>query len=324
MIASNTTLPFTISQMSSAEREKIPAHGDGISWTTDRILFEEPYDETKKAWEVKESYESEIEGIHHKPHYQFFKKRMESLQAQDIWLDAGCGRGVALEEYVKKYENGAEVYGVTLTKPDKKADEDQMVEANKKHERRLHLYFHDMLHFPTHPLQGRVSVITDIFGPFHYCGRPSEVLAKYAAMLKVGGTLFLRFGESNTVDMTPHQKYLWDKEQLTYGSQAFFFLYLATVRGFKILAPEDVSPASIRDLFSVRGDQEVRANKGYWDRSWILVRTEEPFNADPLYMKGENVQCDSSIASSERHRKYHWEISDKNRPYVEAMKEITL
>lgn len=311
---SSLSFPPTISQMSLSERERFSQHGKA-AWTTDRILFEE-FD--------KESYERQVEGLHHKPRYQFFRQCMAALKSNDIWFDAGCGHGSALIQYVQTYKkDAATVYGVTLSRPERKEEEDKMVEADQKYER-LHIYLHDFLSFPTASLQGRVGVITDIYGSFYYCGRPSEVLKKFAAMLTVGGTLFLVFGVSSTVDVTLHAKAIDDKDLLARGSEGFFFLYLSTVRGFKVVAPEDVSPASIRNLFSSRANPDERADKGFWDRSWCLIRTDEPFDADPLYIRGEKIQLDDSLASSHSYRNYRWEISEKNKPYVEAMKEIRL
>ena len=137
-------------------------------------------------------------------------------------------------------------------------------------------------------------------------------------------SLGVQSGHASTKNVTLQEKAIADRDLLARGSEAFFYLYLSTVRGFKVVAPEDVSPASIQNLFSVRSDIHVRASKGYFDRSWILIRTEETFDADPLYIKGENVQCDESIGSSDSYRKYHWVISDKNKQYVEDMKEIRI
>jgi hypothetical protein len=322
MLVSNA-FPPTISQMTAAEREKVPMDSQNKAWTTSRILFQEPFDPSKKAWEVKSSYENEVEGLHHKPHYQFFKNCVRSLQDKDIWFDAGCGQGVALVQYVKEFENGATVYGVTLTRPSNKEDEEKMIEADRKYQR-LHIYFHDFLSLSTISLQGRARVITDIYGSFNYSGRPSEVLSKFAAMLTVDGTLFLKFSSTNTVNVARHEKSISAKEILSRGSEAFFFLYLSTVRGFKVIAPESVSPDAICKLFSPRATSEELSNMGYWDRSWIMVRTNETFDADPLYVEGDNVQCDDSILSSHKYRKYHWEISQKNKPFVDSMKDVSL
>ena len=308
---------LSISKMSEADREKFRRSNDIYkTWEVGRRLFDDP---SKRAIDKEDNYQFWIRI--NNENYDLFRKKIEALTSDEIFFDSGCGNGVAGEDYAKAYPKGATFIGVTLTRPDMENEDAKWLKRDRSP--RLHLFLHDILEFPTTSLHGRVSVITDIHGAFRYSGQPSKALTKMAEMLKIGGTLFLVFSGTETVDVSTYEDKISSckkKELIAQGSSALLFLYLSTIRGLKVIGPEEgITPKLIQERFGLCKDSSYDYDTvpeiGYWNCCWVFERTEEPLALDPLYKEGD----DSQVYDTHNFQKFFWQVSERNKYLLDKL-----
>ncbi|NGX44163.1 MAG: hypothetical protein K1060chlam3_00327 [Candidatus Anoxychlamydiales bacterium] len=313
----SSSLPPTISEMSSKDIERYIRYERSASnqgaWLETRSFYSVSSEESK-------SYEA---GVDYRPFLEIIKR----LTPEDIIFDSGCGTGTAGEDYVKTCPKGAVFYAVGITPP--RNPEDDIEWLKRDHLEHLHIFLHDMLEFPTDSLHGRVSVVIDIHGAFRYSGQPSKILAKLAEMLKVGGMLFLTFGNNNTVDVSPYEDkitILARKKLMDQGSNALLFLYLTSIQGLKTIVPQKLtSDEALKRLGLSKNsffNRDLLINNPFKRQtiSWGFVRTEEPIALDPLYIDKEKPQTFNGIEI----QKYCWEVSNRNKKLLEKVDRIEI
>ncbi|MCM2278452.1 MAG: class I SAM-dependent methyltransferase [Oligoflexia bacterium] len=130
-----------------------------------------------------------------------FRPFLESLRAEDRWLDAGTGEARALREYQEAREAAgdasASLVGVALRAP--LLARAKLARLTKRSGGRFrYLEGRELESIPAEEL-GPSRLITDFFGPLAYSSRPEAVLERYLEALAPGGRIYAETGLSSTV-----------------------------------------------------------------------------------------------------------------------------
>lgn len=137
---------------------------------------------------------------------------LRSLKHQDIYLDAGAGEAKALVELITRTPElglpALKYLAVALKRPGlsdefKKQRPDALSELDRhlvRHAKQFKYidgdFIENLAQSPVSELykyRNRVSLITDIYGPFSYSTNLEGVLKTYADLLKVGGQALIHF-----------------------------------------------------------------------------------------------------------------------------------
>ena len=149
-----------------------------------------------------------------------FDSALAALRPHEIWLDAGAGAGVALQEYLNLYPQGGKVVGLGITYPTQDALQrpwPRPLELANPAEQRLAYVEGYLEDLPRQKLQvfgTHYQLITDVFGPMMYSPYPDQVLQIYGELLAPDGMVML------LIDM--HNLHLVDSSMATLAVQDWF------------------------------------------------------------------------------------------------------
>ena len=127
-----------------------------------------------------------------------FREAVDGLTADDTWLDVGTGEGRALIDYVRG-GGRARVIGVDLEIHSARGNVDWSEKINGPLGGRLDLVDGDIRKARLRGLDGRVALITDVFGAMSYSDRPDLVLRRYGKLLQPGGRIAMLLTPSEQV-----------------------------------------------------------------------------------------------------------------------------
>lgn len=137
---------------------------------------------------------------------------LKSLNAKDIYLDAGAGEAKALVELIRRTPelelSLLQYVAVALKRPGfsegfKKSNPQALTELEQHlvtYAKQFRYIDGDLIeNLVASPRSGlfsyrnKISLITDIYGPFSYTSKIEDVLLAYASLLKVGGNALIHF-----------------------------------------------------------------------------------------------------------------------------------
>jgi SAM-dependent methyltransferase len=297
---------MSISNMPLEKIQKL----DFENYKKTRTLLETPTDHYYGG--AHGSYEGELGRFG-----KVLKNDLSQLNEQDVYLDSGCGDGVAIIEYRELFPQGAAVVGISVTCPSK----DKIPELIKKarNDQKFFYYLNDFNDFPTRHLEGKVTIMTDILGAFRFGCNPTRFIEQAGKLLKPGGKLYIKYTIVDGIEKPKEANFIdWNVGRT--DSNNLLHLWFYTIRGFDVLEPE-------MTLEDSRAFQEKCFNEA---ENLRALRWDKQQNRIVLQRNNEQVQVDTLIANPrfeslahERQRildnwypHYKWEMSDYTKSLI--------
>jgi SAM-dependent methyltransferase len=234
---------------------------------------------------------------------------LSQLGAQDVYLDSGCGDGAAIIEYRTVFPQGASVVGISATRPNQ--EKISALIQKEKEDKKFSYCLCDFNNFPTSHLEGKVSIMTDIFGVLRYGCNPTRFIEQAGKLLKPGGKLYIIYAWADGIIIPKDGRFNYLNRP---DSNDLFGLWFYTIKGFDVLEPEkslEESRAFQENCFKDEKNlSKLRINQE--SHRLILVRNKDPVQADTLIAHPYFANEVSEKAKNFDYwcPSYTWEMSD--------------
>lgn len=285
----------SISQMNQEQMDKFNKFS---CWYDSRPLFAKE--------DSSNSYQQELyfEG-------NLFKKKVEKLTNEEIYLDVGAGKGVAITEYRETYPEKAKVIGIAVNRVSQEKDEEKIVSRDRE-DLKFSYYLADFTEFPTASLCSSISLITDIYASFHYSCRKAEVIRKMGELLKPGGMAFIVYKNACILvdDLIQRKVVVLDtapssKEK---GSKLLLLMWFHTIKGFNVVYE------GMTKLEDIKNDPSILTIRRMSD-SIVLERNDEEVVVDEISAEVVyNANCGEPY--------YTWKTSPSSEEWLKKIKYL--
>lgn len=238
------------------------------------------------------------------------EETMDNLTHDDIYIDVGAGDGRALKEYRLLHPNGAAVVGVASTLPYK--DVLNSIINQDRSDAKFSYYLGDFKTFPTESLEGRVTVITDIFASLRYGCDPAQIIRQTGKLLKEGGLVFFRFSENEQITLIANHKH----SVSSYKRISLFQLWFRTIKGFDVIEEKTQINKSRELSARISNDHSKLRVRWFNPFAVILRRNADPVEVDSLNLNPQGKNINECRKISDWSPNYTWEMSSYSQSFL--------